>query len=155
MEFGDLGSKRRVMERIGTSAAAVPAAMTSENLGSSISSRLSTEVTLDLRDAPGSHAPNDAIRVRDDQRQVVVPVHDRPNKAARAELVDLRVCSAIEVQGDAEALLGRAAAPPEHERVIAADLGVARAVGRRAVEVIEHEAVDGVHAVVHARGYHP
>lgn len=61
---------------------------------------------------------------------------------------------AVEVQRDAVALGARLVAPAQHGRVVAADLDVAGAVGRRAVKVLEDQALDGVHAVVDARGDH-
>jgi hypothetical protein len=61
------------------------------------------------------------------------------------------VAQAVEVQRDAEALFPRGVAPPQHRRVVAAGLGVADAVGRGAVKVVEDQRAHGLRAVVRAR----
>lgn len=111
--------------------------------------------------AQGQHAVrgdavDDALGVGHDQRDVVgaagAGLH--ADEGAGAELVNLLVADAVQVQRDAVALGARPVAPAQHRRVVAADFDVAGAVGRRAVEVVEDQALDGVHAVVDARGDH-
>lgn len=58
------------------------------------------------------------------------------------------------MQRDAEALVARPLAEPQHRRIIAADLGAPSALGRRAIKVLEDERRDRVHAVVDADGQH-
>ena len=81
----------------------------------------------------------------------IITVHERSDEAASAELVHLLVRLAVEVERDAVALVPRLLAPPQHRRVVAAHLGAACAVGRRAVKVGHDERLDGVGAVVDAR----
>lgn len=61
---------------------------------------------------------------------------------------------AVEVQRDAEALVAGTVAPPQHGRIVTADLSAPRAIGCRAVELVENERLHGVRAVVHARRQH-
>lgn len=56
--------------------------------------------------------------------------------------------AAVEVQGQREPFGMRLVAPFQHRGVVAADLDVARPEGRGAVELVQHERLDGVHAVV-------
>lgn len=57
---------------------------------------------------------------------------------------------AIQVQGDAKAFLVGFLAPPQHRCIVTANLGAASAVGRRAVKLVQDQALDGMRAVVHA-----
>lgn len=59
---------------------------------------------------------------------------------------------AIQMQRDPEPLPPRLLAPPQHRRVVAADLCAPRPVRRRAVELVQDQGLDGVRAVVDARG---
>lgn len=43
-------------------------------------------------------------------------------------------------------------APPQHRRIVPADLGATRAVGRCTIKVVQDERFDGVSTMVHARG---
>lgn len=106
-----------------------------------------------MLDAVARDAVNDALGVRHDERDALA-LDLGTNKTAGAELVNLLVLDAVEVQRDAVALVPRAVAEAQHGGVVAADLGVAGAVGRGAVEVVEDQGLDGVGAVVDARGNH-
>ncbi|TKW51117.1 hypothetical protein CTA1_2783 [Colletotrichum tanaceti] len=150
-DCGEVASTRRVMDRIGTSAAAVPAAMTSEKTYHSLLD-LPAEAARNVLDAVARDAVDDALGVRHDERDVVVALLLDADEAARAELVNVLVPDAVEVQRDAVALGAGAVAEAQDGRVVAADLGVPRAVGGGAVKVVEDEGVDRVGAVVDARG---
>lgn len=91
------------------------------------------------------------LGVGDDEGDVLA-VGQGTDEAAGAELVDLGVSGAVEVEGDAVALGPGAVAPAQDGGVVAANLGAAGAVGGGAVELVEDQAVDGVSAVVDARG---
>ncbi len=56
------------------------------------------------------------------------------------------------MQRDAVPLVPGLVTPPQHGGVVAAHLGAARPVGGGAVEVVQDERLDGVRAVVDARG---
>lgn len=84
----------------------------------------------------------------------IVAVDYGADETARAELVDLGVRGAVQVQGDAVAVVVGLVAPAQDRGVVAADLGAAGAVGGGTVELVEDQAVDGVGAVVDARGHH-
>lgn len=105
-----------------------------------------------MLDAVAGDAVNDALGVGHHEGHVVVRGGHDADEARGAKLVNLLVPGAVEVQRDAEALPLRLAAPLQDGRVVAADLGVAGAVGRRAVKLVQDEGLDRVRAVVHARG---
>ena len=109
------------------------------------------EAAADVGDAVGGDALDDVLRIRDHESNIV-SVDDGTNEAARAKFVNLGVGSAVEVQSDAEAVLAGAIAPPEHWRIVAADLGTTGAVGGSAVELVEDQRPHGVRAVVHTGG---
>lgn len=60
----------------------------------------------------------------------------------------------VQVQGDVEALFACLVRPPQHGRIVAADLGASGAVGRSAVKLVQDEAAHRVHTVVHTGWQH-
>lgn len=114
---------------------------------------LPAEAAGNVLDAVARDTVNDALGIRHNERDILAVLLDS-DEAARAELVNLLVLDAIQVQRNPVALVARAVAEAQHGRVVAADLGVSRTVRRGAVKVVEDERVDGVGAVVDARGDH-
>lgn len=108
---------------------------------------LPAKAPANLLDAVRGDTVNDGLGVGNDKCHVLA-VLDGTNETTGAELVNLRVRSTVQVQGDAEALGSGSLAPAQHRRVVAADLGAAGSVWRGAVELVQDQGVDRMGAVV-------
>lgn len=106
------------------------------------------------QDAAAGDAVDDALGVGHHEGDVVAAAAARldADEAAGAELVNVLVPGAVQVQRDSVSLRPRLVAPSQDWRIVAADLCVASAVGRRAVELVEDQRLYGMNTVVHARG---
>lgn len=99
------------------------------------------------------HAVDDIVRIRH-RGSDAVPVDLQSNESASAELIYLGVRRAVEVQRDIVTILPGLVRPLQDRGIVATHLGAPRAVGRRAVELVQNQAPHRVHAVVHTRGQH-
>lgn len=106
------------------------------------------------QDAAAGDAVDDALGVGHNEGDVVAAAAARldADEAAGAELVNVLVPGAVQVQRDSVSLRPRLVAPSQDWRIVAADLCVAGAVGRRAVELVEDQGLYGMNTVVDARG---
>ncbi len=137
MDLGDVGGSRRVIDRIGTRAAAVPAAITSVKVGSSayptwsqlvqsapasFEQHLSTyrsafdlpaETSSNIYYTLDRYAHDDILRVGYHKRHITA-VHPSSNEPAGAKFVNLRARGAIEMQRNAVSLVSCFVTPPQY-----------------------------------------
>lgn len=105
------------------------------------------EALADRSDAVGGHTLDDVLGIWDDERNVL-SVCQSTNEGTGAELIDLRVRSAVQVQCDTKALVSRLVAPPQHGRIVTTHLGTTNAVWCRTIELVQNQTVYRVGTVV-------
>lgn len=101
-----------------------------------------------LLHAVASDTVNDAVGVGHDESDVVFALGNHTDEATGAELVNLLVARAVQMQSDAVSLGTGLVAPAKNGRIVAADLGIAGSLGGGAVKVVQDKSLDGVRAVV-------
>jgi hypothetical protein len=106
-----------------------------------------------LAHAVAGDALDHVLAVGNDNSDTLLRSAVDTNETRSRELINLASGRAVQVQSDAEALTPRLVAEAQHRGVVATDLSATGTVGSRAVEVLENEGVDGVHAVVDASGH--
>lgn len=79
---------------------------------------------------------------------MAVTINQDTDEAARAELVDLGVGCAVQVQRNIVSLAPGLVRVPEHRRIVSTNLGTTRSVGCSSIEVVKNQTLDGVHAMV-------
>ncbi len=88
------------------------------------------------------HGFDHVLTVGNDNRAAFFGVAVDSDEAGSGELVDFCSCSAVEVEGDAEAFFLGFPAVSQHRSVVAANLGTTCAFRSSAVEVFQDQACD-------------
>jgi hypothetical protein len=88
-----------------------------------------------LEDAVGCHTLDNIFAVRRNQFDLFPILLDTDERGGR-KLVNDGARLAVQMECDSVAIMMRLLAPPQHWRVVAADLGRSCALGRRTVELL-------------------
>jgi hypothetical protein len=164
------------MERMGTSAAAVPAAITSEKEGSSsyliclereyqqskvtqwqttyrAHFSLPSKALRNLQTRVTSHRLNNISAVWHHKRDIFSHLF-YTNKSTCRELINLAPRLAVQVQRDSIACLASFLTMPQHRRIVSTHLRRSSSIRRRSIEVLKNKSLDGVDTVVYTHGQH-